>query len=101
MKLGLEGKVAIVTGGSRGIGFACASELLNEGGKVVIVSQDPQRNRAAAEVLAKTAGDRVLGIAADLREPKAVDSAIAATRDRFGGGEVLVNCAAPVGGAAV
>ena len=96
MKLGLEGKVAIVTGGSRGIGFACASELLNEGGKVVIVSQDPQRNRAAAEVLAKTAGDRVLGIAADLREPKAVDSAIAATRDRFGGVDVLVNCAAAV-----
>jgi NAD(P)-dependent dehydrogenase (short-subunit alcohol dehydrogenase family) len=38
MNLGLQGKVAIVTGGSRGIGFACAAELLNEGANVLILS---------------------------------------------------------------
>jgi 3-oxoacyl-[acyl-carrier protein] reductase len=96
MKLGIEGKVAIVTGGSRGIGFACAAELLAEGAKVVIASQDPARNRAAADALAKTAGHRVLGIPADLREPKAVDAAVAAARERFGGVDILVNCGAAV-----
>src|SRR4051794_14426899 len=96
MKLGIEGKVAIVTGGSRGIGFACAAELLAEGASVVIASQDPARNRAAADALAKTAGHRVLGIPADLRESKAVDAAVAAARERFGGVDILVNCGAAV-----
>jgi 3-oxoacyl-[acyl-carrier protein] reductase len=96
MKLALEDKVAIVTGGSRGIGYACAAELLNEGAKVLIVSQDPGRNRAAAETLARTAGDRVTGPAADLRDPKAVEASVTAARDRFGGVDILVNCGAAV-----
>jgi 3-oxoacyl-[acyl-carrier protein] reductase len=96
MKLGLEDKVAIVTGGSRGIGYACAAELLNEGAKVLIVSQDPERNRAAAETLVRTAGDRAAGVAADLRDPKAVDAAVAAVRERFGTVDILVNCGAAV-----
>ena len=96
MKLGLEGKVAIVTGGSRGIGFACAAELLNEGANVAVLSQDPGRNRAAMEALAKTAGERVLGIAADLRDAAAVDAAVAGTCEKFGGVDILVNCGAAV-----
>lgn len=47
MNLGLEGRVAIVTGGSRGIGRACAASLLGEGAKVVLVSRDADRLQAA------------------------------------------------------
>lgn len=47
MNLGLEGRVAIVTGGSRGIGRACAASLLGEGAKVVLVSRDADRLQPA------------------------------------------------------
>jgi 3-oxoacyl-[acyl-carrier protein] reductase len=96
MKLGLEGKVAIITGASRGIGFACATEFLNEGAKVVIVSQDAARNAAAKESLAATAGDRVLGIAADLTDRAAMDDVVARTLKTFGRIDILVNCGAAV-----
>jgi NAD(P)-dependent dehydrogenase (short-subunit alcohol dehydrogenase family) len=94
MNLGLQGKVAIVTG--RGIGFACAAELLNEGANVLILSQDAARNRAAKEALGKTAAGRVLGIGCDLRDPAAVDAAVAAACEKFGGIDILVNCGAAV-----
>ncbi len=49
MNLGLEGRVAIVTGGSRGIGRACAASLLGEGAKVVLVSRDADRLQATRD----------------------------------------------------
>ena len=96
MKLGLADKVAVVTGGSRGIGFACAAELLAEGAKVVVVSQDAARNATASETLARTAGDRVLGVAADLRDNAAVDEVVTRARERYGTIDILVNCGAAV-----
>jgi len=96
MKLGLDGKVAIVTGASRGIGFACAAELLSEGAKVVVVSQDAARNSAARESLAASAGDRVLGVVADLRDSASVDNAVARAKEKFGSVDILVNCGAAV-----
>jgi 3-oxoacyl-[acyl-carrier protein] reductase len=96
MNLGLDGKVAIVTGASRGIGFACATELLNEGAKVVLVSQDAARNLSAQKSLATNAGDRVLGVAADLRDSAAIDATIARTLAAYGGVDILVNCGASV-----
>lgn len=96
MNLGLDGKVAIITGGSRGIGYACAAELLEEGAKVVILSKNAERNATAREALAKTAGERVRGIAADLRDNAAVDAAVALARREFGTVDILVNAAADV-----
>jgi NAD(P)-dependent dehydrogenase (short-subunit alcohol dehydrogenase family) len=96
MDLRLDGKVAIVTGGSRGIGFACAAELLREGASTVILSRDSDRNTAAAQILASTAGERVLGITADLRERAAIESAVKRTSDNFGRIDILVNCGAAV-----
>lgn len=96
MNLGLDGKVAIITGGSRGIGYACAAELLAEGAKVVIVSKDANRNAAAREALAKAAGERVRGIASDLRDNAAVDAAVALAREAFGTVDILINAAADI-----
>ncbi len=96
MNLGLDGKVALVTGGSRGIGYACAAELLEEGARIVLVSKDAHRNAAAREALAKTAGDRVRGIAADLRDNAAVDAVVTFARDAFGAVDILVNAAADI-----
>ena len=62
MDLGLKDRVAIITGGSRGIGKACAKELLAEGACVVLVSKDPAVNAAAVRELGNSHPDRVLGI---------------------------------------
>src|SRR6266404_5004767 len=61
MNLGLTGRVAIVTGASRGIGRACAAELLAEGAHVVVASLDSKRNAAACRELSGRPG-RVLDI---------------------------------------
>jgi 3-oxoacyl-[acyl-carrier protein] reductase len=53
LDLGLKGRVAIVTGGSRGIGKACAKELLAEGAIVVLVSKNPDSNAAAVHELGR------------------------------------------------
>ena len=66
LDLGLKDKVAIVTGGSRGIGKACAKELLAEGACVVLVSKDPAINAAAVRELGKPHPDRVLGVPTDV-----------------------------------
>ena len=51
MDLGLKGKVVLVTGGSKGIGLACARAFLAEGGRVAIVSRSPANLEAAMRVL--------------------------------------------------
>jgi 3-oxoacyl-[acyl-carrier protein] reductase len=94
MKLGLEGKVAIVTGGSRGIGYACAAEFLDEGMKVAVVSQNPARNEEAAKSLGAKGG--VIGVAADLQDRAAMDRVVEQTLKAFGRIDVLVNCGAAV-----
>ncbi len=60
LDLGLKDRVAIITGASRGIGKACAKELLAEGACVVLVSKDPAVNTEAVRELGKSHPDRVL-----------------------------------------
>jgi NAD(P)-dependent dehydrogenase (short-subunit alcohol dehydrogenase family) len=83
----LSGKVALVTGGARGIGFATARALLARGASVVIADLDhAETERAAAQL-----GDsRVLGIAADVTDRGAMQRAVATTVERFGGLDVVV-----------
>jgi len=97
MDLGLSGRVAIVTGASRGIGKACAAELAAEGAHVVAVSQDPARNAAACAALAAQAKGRVVAAPADLNDPAAVHAVFARAAAEFGCLDILVNCAAVVG----
>lgn len=88
----LTGKVAVVTGGSRGIGLAIARALLERGASVAITATSDATLRTAASDLQKTAnGAAVLPIRADVRRYDEVEQAISATVGRFGGLDVLVN----------
>jgi 3-oxoacyl-[acyl-carrier protein] reductase len=95
MNLGLSGRVAIVTGASRGIGRACAAELLAEGANVVVASLDPKRNAAACRELTGRAG-RVLGIPIDIESDDSTRLMVERTLAEFGRLDILVNNAALV-----
>src|SRR4249919_447202 len=87
MELELGGKVAIVTGASRGIGRAIAAELSAEGARVVVAA----RSQAELESLAASLPNDALVHAVDLREPEAPAALVAATLARFGRLDALVN----------
>jgi NAD(P)-dependent dehydrogenase (short-subunit alcohol dehydrogenase family) len=83
----LNGKVALVTGGARGIGFATARRLIERGASVTVVDLDPSAvERAAAELH----DSRAMGIAADVTDRGSLQRAVAQTVERFGGLDVLV-----------
>ena len=97
MDLQLVGKRAIVTGASRGIGFAVAAALTAEGADVVLVARDEAALDAAATRLSGP-GRRVLAIAADTTDDAAVRAMVARTVAELGGVDILVNAAARPGG---
>jgi NAD(P)-dependent dehydrogenase (short-subunit alcohol dehydrogenase family) len=83
----LNGKVALVTGAARGIGFATARALIARGASVVIVDLDPD---ACARAAAQLHDSRALGLASDVTDRGAMQRAVAATVERFGGLDVVV-----------
>lgn len=87
MDLHLTGKVAIVSGASRGIGRSITSLLADEGMRVVLVA----RTEAALAEVARTLSTEHLVVAADLRKPEAPAAVVAAAVARFGQLDVLVN----------
>lgn len=98
MDLGLEGKVAIVTGGSVGIGKCTAAKLAAEGVRVVIAARtNSTLQDAAQEIRAKTGGT-VEAISVDTTRWDSVQSLVSATVEKFGSADILVNCAAAPGG---
>ncbi len=85
MDLGLTGKVAIVGGGSDGLGFAIADRLLDEGASVTFFARRAEKVTAAAKELSRRHGDgRVLGLAADCSDPDDIDRVTASAVERFG-----------------
>jgi NAD(P)-dependent dehydrogenase (short-subunit alcohol dehydrogenase family) len=83
----LTGKVALVTGGARGIGFATARALVARGASVVIVDLEAE---ASARAAAQVHDERALGLAGDVTDRGAMQRAVAATVERFGGLDVVV-----------
>ena len=86
----LGGKVAIVTGGSRGIGSAIAGWLAEHGAAVVVSGRDADRLQSAVKELEQRGG-AVLGVAADAAKREDADRLVEAARERFGRVDVLVN----------
>jgi len=86
----LSGKVAIVTGGSRGLGLEIAEGLAEAGARVVITGRRRQWLDPAAEQL-RAAGAEVLDVEADVAEPDGVAHTVDETLTRFGGMDILVN----------
>ena len=87
----LSGKVAIVTGGSRGIGLAIARGLASAGAHVSITGKDESHLSAARPLIEKEGPGSVETLQADVRRYEEVEGAIAATVARFGGLDFLVN----------
>lgn len=100
MDLGLSGRVAIVTGASRGIGYACAAELLAEGAHVVAASKDAARNAETCQRLAEHAKGGVtggvIGVVADIESDDSIRALVDRTVKEFGRLDILVNNAALV-----
>lgn len=102
MDLGLEGKVALVAGASRGLGYAVARALAADGAAVSIASRDEAAITAAAARIAKETGAQVIGMAVDVRDKAAIDRWFAHAAETFGGIDALMtNSGGPSAGPAV
>ncbi|MCI5074636.1 SDR family NAD(P)-dependent oxidoreductase [Oricola sp.] len=95
--MALDGKIAIVTGGAQGIGYAIAKRLLSDGVRVALADIDEKRGQAAEADLAALGEVRFIG--ADVGDRLSVHNLIASTLDVFGDIDILVNNAGIVHGA--
>src|SRR5580692_4033540 len=100
MDLGLQGKYAVVTGGSRGIGKAIARELAREGVDVAIVARNKEPLEATARELGAETNRRIVPLAADVTSKEQVDRMVAEAARQLGGLHILVNSGSAPGGSA-
>jgi NAD(P)-dependent dehydrogenase (short-subunit alcohol dehydrogenase family) len=100
MDLELKGKVAIVTGGNRGIGNAIGRVLAQEGANVALIARNPATLETAAAEISKEGGGKAKGFVCDTTEDAAVKKMVADVVAAFGRVDILVNCAAKPSGQA-
>ncbi len=94
MNLLKEGRVALITGGARGIGFATARILAAEGARCVLVDVDAERVSNSAAMLSDEFGVKTLALAVDISKAEQVDMMARRAAEEFGGVDILVNSAA-------
>jgi 3-oxoacyl-[acyl-carrier protein] reductase len=86
----LENKIALITGGSKGIGYGIADALLREGMKVAITSRSQKASDAAANELKKISKGEILALEADVRDAKAQQRVVDRITQQWGGIDVLI-----------
>jgi NAD(P)-dependent dehydrogenase (short-subunit alcohol dehydrogenase family) len=91
MELRLEGKVAIVTGGSKGIGRATALAFVNEGASVLVCARGQQGLEETIAAAGHAGRERIDAITADLMQPDAIKLVVARCIERFGRVDILIN----------
>ncbi len=91
MELGLKGRNAVITGGSKGIGKNIARTLAAEGVNVVLLARGKELLDEAAAEIAKEFGVQTLAIAADIKEMESVKAAAGAATEQFSTIHILVN----------
>jgi 3-oxoacyl-[acyl-carrier protein] reductase len=102
MDLHLKGKVALVAGASKGLGYAVAHAMAREGAFVSIASRDEKSITDASSRIERETGSRVMAMAVDVRSADAIHSWASATAERFGGVDALMtNSGGPPAGAAL
>jgi 3-oxoacyl-[acyl-carrier protein] reductase len=100
MDLGLKDKKALVTGASRGLGYAIAKTLTAEGCHVAINSRSAEKINASAEQLLKETNSKVFGLAGDVTQPDTPGKIVLAAAEKLGGLDILVcNAGGPPPGA--
>lgn len=93
---GFRGDVAVITGGSRGLGLALAEEFLREGAKVALLARDQAELDRAVVKLAHFPQAQVLTVSCDVTHPDSLESALAFVATHFGHIDVLVNNAGAI-----
>ena len=93
MDLGLEGANALITGASKGIGFACAKLLAEEGCTVAINGRDADRLGSAAESLTQESGRKVVPIQGDMSIPEDAERVNRQAIEQLGSLDILITCA--------
>src|SRR5579883_409186 len=91
MELGLRGVVALVTGGSEGIGKAAAAALAGEGARVAICARRPDVLEAAAAEIRRQTGGEAIAVPADVRDPDEIARCVETVRERLGPITRLIN----------
>ena len=91
MDLGLTDRIAVITGGSIGIGLGVARAFAREGANVLIAARDRERLDQAAAAISRDFGVEAVGHACDVATAEGCASLVAAAREVFGGADILVN----------
>jgi NAD(P)-dependent dehydrogenase (short-subunit alcohol dehydrogenase family) len=91
MDLGLKDKVAVITGGSIGIGLAVANGLAAEGVNLALCARGDERVMGAAKTISDQYGTKAIGVSVDVSKSEDIDDFVVAIEKEFGGADILVN----------